>query len=164
MSEASQQAPKRTTPRGWLVLAITFGLLGIGAWGRATHSGLLEAIGFLPLLLALIIFMIRSDLRAKRDPEYARKLAERREIYRNSDARRSSRRNLKIALKALGILLVSAFICAWLTRQVPETARLWSSIPRPLDVPLLIAIPTLLATLWQNRSDRSRETRDAGPT
>jgi hypothetical protein len=76
MAEAGQQAPKRTTLKGWFVLAILFGLLGIGFWGRATHDGLLQALGFLPLLFALLIFMIRSDRRAKRDPEYAARLAE----------------------------------------------------------------------------------------
>jgi hypothetical protein len=161
---AEQQAPRRTTPRGWLFLVAFFGLLGIGGWGKVIHNGLLEAIGFLPLLLAMLIFMIRSDRRAKRDPEYARKRAERREAYRNSDAGRSQRRNFKIAWKSLAILLISAFVFAWLARQVPQVAKLWSSIPRLLYVPLLIGIPTMLATLWQNRSDRSRKKRSTSPT
>ena len=76
---AEQQAPKRTTPRGWFFLAVFFGLLGVGGWGIATHNGLYEGIGFLPILLALLIFMIRNDRRAKRDPEYARELSEQQE-------------------------------------------------------------------------------------
>jgi len=164
MAEADQQAPKRTTPRGWLALAMVIGLSGIGVLGKVTHNGVLEAVGFLPLLLALLIFMIRSDRRAKRDPEYAKKIAERRETYRNSDARRSSRRNFRIALKALGILLASIFFGAWLSREVPAVAKFWLAIPRPLDAPLLVGIPTILATLWQNRSDRNRKTREAGLT
>ena len=82
MAEAGQTAPKRTTVKGWFSLALIAGLLVMGYWGRAIHNGLLQALGFLPPLFALLIFMVRSDRRTKRDPEYARKLAETRQKYR----------------------------------------------------------------------------------
>ena len=71
---AEQQVPRRTTRLGWFVLAILFGLFGICGWGIVTDNGLYVAISVLPLLVALLIFKIISDRRAKRDPEYARKM------------------------------------------------------------------------------------------
>jgi|GEM_PF-5453717 len=64
-----------------IILAMILGLLALGVWGKITHNGLFESVGFLPLLLALLVFMIRRDLRARRDPQFARQAAAERSKY-----------------------------------------------------------------------------------
>lgn len=73
-------ARKRTT-KNRIILAVIFALLALGLWGKLTHNGVYESVGFLPLLLALLVFMIRRDLRARRDPEFARQVAAERSKY-----------------------------------------------------------------------------------
>jgi hypothetical protein len=120
---AERQPQKRTTPLGWFVLAILFVLLGIGGWGIATDNGLYGAISSLPILLALLIFKIISDRRAKRDPEYARRIEEARV---RATAHTAAQSNSRQTMTSVG-LAVAGFTAAMLGRKyIPG----FSSLPR----------------------------------